>query len=72
MGLAQDFGANVLRLRKERGLTQEALADAVELAPTYVGQIERARRNPTLAIVERFARVLQVEPLALLTPPPRT
>lgn len=66
MGLAQTFGANVRRLRSERGVSQEALADAVGLAPTYVGQLERGQRNPTLAVVERFARVLEVEPLDLL------
>lgn len=66
MGLAQIFGMNVRRLRGERGLSQEALADAVELAVTYVGQIERGLRNPTLGVVERFAGVLEVDPLDLL------
>lgn len=66
MGLAQTFGANVRRLRIERGVSQEAMADAVGLAPTYVGQLERGLRNPTLAVVERFARVLEVDPLELL------
>lgn len=66
MGLAQTFGANVRQLRQQRGLSQEALADAVGLAPTYVGQIERGRRNPTLGVVERFAAVLAVDPLQLL------
>lgn len=67
MRLGQIFGANVRRLRKERGLSQEALADEVELAVTYVGQIERGQRNPTLDVVERFAVVLQVEALELLS-----
>ena len=49
-----------------RGLSQEALADQVELAVTYVGQIERGRRNPTLDVVERFAKALGVEALELL------
>lgn len=66
MGLARTFGINVRRLRLERGLTQEALADEVELAVTYVGQLERGRRNPTLAVVERFARVFGVDALDLL------
>jgi transcriptional regulator with XRE-family HTH domain len=67
MRLARIFGINVRRRRKERGLTQEALADAVGLAPTYVGQIERGQRNPTLEVVERFGRVLRVaDPLDLL------
>lgn len=66
MGLASTFGQNVRRLRLERGLTQEALADEVELAVTYVGQLERGRRNPTLAVVERFATVFRVPALDLL------
>lgn len=68
MGLAEVFGTNVRRRRQARGLSQEALADAVGLAPTYVGQIERGRRNPTLAVVERFASALDIAPLDLLRP----
>jgi len=68
MRLARTFGINVRRRRKERGLTQEALADAVRLAPTYVGQIERGKRNPTLEVVERFAKVLKIDVLDLLRP----
>ncbi|MGH6888451.1 MAG: helix-turn-helix domain-containing protein [Rhizomicrobium sp.] len=66
MRLARTFGTNVRRRRKELGFTQEALADAVRLAPTYVGQIERGQRNPTLEVVERFAKTLKVDPLELL------
>jgi transcriptional regulator with XRE-family HTH domain len=66
MGLKETFGGNARRLRLERGLTQEAFADEVGLAVTYVGQIERGLRNPTLDVVERFARVLGVDPLTLL------
>lgn len=66
MGLARTFGINVRRLRLQRGLTQEALADEVELAVTYVGQLERGRRNPTLAVVERFAGAFGVDPIDLL------
>lgn len=66
MGLAQIFGSNVRRVRQERELTQEALADEVGLAVTYIGQIERGLRNPTLGVVERIARALDVEALELL------
>jgi transcriptional regulator with XRE-family HTH domain len=69
MRLARAFGINVRRKRKERGLSQEALADAVRLAPTYVGQIERGLRNPTLKVVEAIARVLKADPLDLLKEP---
>jgi transcriptional regulator with XRE-family HTH domain len=67
MRLAETFGANVRKVRLERGMTLEVLADEVGLAYTYVGQIERGRRNPTLDVVERIAVVLKVEPLELLS-----
>lgn len=66
MRLAKTFGSNIRRTRKLRGLSQEALADEVGLAVTYVGQIERGLRNPTLDVVERFAKALGVKPLDLL------
>jgi transcriptional regulator with XRE-family HTH domain len=66
MRLARTLGLNIRRVRKERALSQEALADEVGLAVTYVGQIERGQRNPTLDVVERFAKALGVKPLDLL------
>ena len=66
MGLAKLFGQNVRRARQERGITLETLADDVGLAYSYLGEIERGRRNPTLAVVERLALALKTEPLELL------
>jgi transcriptional regulator with XRE-family HTH domain len=66
MGLAQSLARNLRRLRQAQGVSQEALADAAGLAPTYVGQLERGQRNPTLAVVERLAAQLGVDPLELL------
>ena len=68
MGLEQVFGINVRRLRRARGLTQEALAHEVEIDVSYLGQIERGERNPTLSVVERFAAALGVFPPDLLRP----
>jgi transcriptional regulator with XRE-family HTH domain len=66
MSLAQSFGRNVRRIRLERGVTLEALADQVGLSYSYLGEIERGRRNPTLAVVERIATALAAPPLLLL------
>ena len=66
MRMAETFGENVRRVRLERGMTIEALADEVGLAYTYVGQIERGSRNPTLDVVERIAAILEVAPINLL------
>jgi len=67
--MAETFGINVRRVRLERGLTLEVLAEEVGLAYSYVGEIERGRRNPTLDVVERIAAVLKTEPLELLGAP---
>lgn len=48
-------------------MTLEALSHEVGLAYTYVGQIERGTRNPTLEVVERVAKALGASPLELLT-----
>lgn len=69
MRLAQVLGTNVRRLRQARGQSLEALADEVGLAYTYVGQIERGTRNPTLAVVERFAVALNTDAVSLLAKP---
>ena len=69
MRLAEIFGENVRRVRLERGMTIEVLADEVGLAYTYVGQIERGSRNPTLDVVERIASVLNIGVHELLDAP---
>jgi transcriptional regulator with XRE-family HTH domain len=69
MRMAETFGINVRRVRLERGMTLEVLAEEVGLAYSYVGEIERGRRNPTLDVVERVAAVLKIEPLELLGAP---
>ena len=54
------FGANVRRLRQRRGLTQEQLAFEAEIDLTYVGGIERGKRNPSLLVMARIADALTV------------
>jgi transcriptional regulator with XRE-family HTH domain len=61
-----EFGNAVRRLRIARGLSQEELADRVELHRTYVGGIERGERNPTLVTIRRIAEALEVPPWRLL------
>ena len=52
------FGKEVLRCRKERGFTQEELADRAEIHSTYVSQLERGRKSPTLKVIMRLAHAL--------------
>ena len=59
------FGRNVRSLRRARKLTQEELAEAAELDRSYVGGVERGRRNPTLDAILRLSRALEVTPATL-------
>jgi XRE family transcriptional regulator, fatty acid utilization regulator len=52
------LGRNVLRIRTERGLTQEQVADAGGLALSDVGRIERGQRDPGVRVLMRLARGL--------------
>jgi transcriptional regulator with XRE-family HTH domain len=53
-------GRNVRRLRERKGLTQEQLAFEAEIDLTYVGGIERGKRNPSLLVMARIADALSV------------
>jgi transcriptional regulator with XRE-family HTH domain len=54
------LGRNVRRLRLQKKLTQEELAFAAEIDLTYMGGIERGRRNPSLLVMARIANALSV------------
>ena len=54
------FGRKTRELRVAAGLSQEALAEKAGLHRTYVGMIERAEKNITLANIEKIARALGV------------
>lgn len=54
------FGDKVRELRKEKGLSQEELSFKADLHRTYIGMIERAEKNITLANIEKIANALNV------------
>jgi len=62
-------GINVRRLRVARQLTQEQLAHDTGIDLTYLGGIERGRRNPTVDVLGRLAESLGVHPAELLQAP---
>jgi transcriptional regulator with XRE-family HTH domain len=47
--------------------TQEDLADAADVTATYLGQVERGDKVPSLTVVLKLARGLAVRPEELLT-----
>ena len=60
MDICQRLGRNVRRLREGKALSQEAFADEAGIHRTYVSEIERGVRNPTITVVERLAVALGV------------
>jgi transcriptional regulator with XRE-family HTH domain len=54
------LGARVKHLRRERGLTQEELAERASLTSKFVGEVERAESNPSAASLARMAGALSV------------
>ena len=54
------FGQKVQRLRNEKGLSQDQLAEIAHVLRTYIGMIERAEKNITLLNIEKIAKALKV------------
>lgn len=69
MDLVRLFGRNVRDLRREKGLSQEALALEAGMKRSYVSDVERGIRNPTVRALGRLAEALDVSPARLLEPP---
>jgi transcriptional regulator with XRE-family HTH domain len=68
----QTLGGRIRERRGELGLSQEGLADKAELHWTFVGQVERGRRNLSLHNLLKLAAALEIDPGRLvegLAPP---
>ena len=60
------FGKHVRKLRLERGLSQEKLAELADLHRNYVGGVERGERNIAIVNIVALAQALKVKPAKLL------
>jgi transcriptional regulator with XRE-family HTH domain len=65
-GAAQTFGERVRARRHELGKSQEELADDCGLHWTFVGQVERGRRNVSLHNILKLAGGLKIDPAELV------
>ena len=64
--ICREFGRKVRKLREEQGYSQEGFASEVGIHRTYIGGIERGERNPTLTMIARIAKALNVKPSDLI------
>lgn len=66
MDVVAVLGKNVRRFRLEAGLSQEQLAFEADMKRSYVSDLERGVRNPTVQALGRLAAALKIEPCRLL------
>jgi transcriptional regulator with XRE-family HTH domain len=65
--LQKKLGRRIAELRRARKLTQEQLAEAVEYSVEFISLVERGVNAPSVAGLEKFAKVLKVEIKELFT-----
>ena len=66
MDVRRRLARNLMRMRQQKGWSQEDLADESGLHRTYISGIETASRNPTITVVERLAKALKATVSVLL------
>lgn len=54
-------GLNIRKIREDRGISQEKLAELADLHRAYIGQIERGEKNIGLKNLEKIAKALSVK-----------
>ena len=68
MDLKDTMAVNLRRVRHEKHMTQEELADRSGLSARYVGAIERASVSASITVLGKIAEALGVEAGTLLCP----
>ena len=58
--MAETFGSFLREIRESRGISNRALANQIGIAPGYMNDIEKGRRNPPPGRLERIAAVLRM------------
>lgn len=66
MSLAKLVAQNLFAARKQRNLSQQAVAKKARVSVSYISMLERGERTPPLETVEVLAKALGVSPLELL------
>ena len=68
MDVVRLLGLNVRDLRRQQRLSQEELAHRADMDRSYISDLERGVRNPSVKALGRIAEALGVSPDALLRP----
>jgi transcriptional regulator with XRE-family HTH domain len=71
MEIRRILAANIVRLRRAKGLSQEALAWEAGVARSYMVKIETGQTSVGLDVIGKIAATLDVEPAELFKAPPK-
>ncbi|MBV7259007.1 helix-turn-helix domain-containing protein [Erythrobacter crassostreae] len=66
MDIRDRLAANLRRIRHEKGWSQEEFAHEADIHRTYISDLERAARNPSIEVIEKLAKTLKVNAGQLL------
>lgn len=69
MDLKEVMAINLRRIRHDKQLTQEELADRAGLSARYIGAIERANKSASVTVLGRIAEALGVDAATLIKRP---
>lgn len=58
--IAEIIGERIKFYRKEKGISQEKLSELAELHPTYIGQLERGEKNPSVESIAKICKGLGI------------
>ena len=61
MTINKQLGYRIRYLRQQKGMSIEALALEAEINRNYLGDLERGVRNPTLIILNKIAKALDID-----------
>ncbi|MEI9809106.1 MAG: helix-turn-helix transcriptional regulator [Bacteroidota bacterium] len=59
------FGANLKKIRKEKGISQEKLGNELNFSQTHIARIESGKTNTSISHVAAFAKALGIPVTAL-------
>ena len=68
MDMRKLVGRNFARLRRAKGLTQEAVEERSGFSQQYISDLERGLRNPTVVTLYELAQALDVSHVELVAP----
>lgn len=60
------FGPVLRLFRQNKGLSQEELAALLDISPSHISRLESDTKRPSLEMIFRLAKVLDVEPHELI------